>query len=395
MDLLEYQAKALFREMKIPVLPSQRIDQAQDLKGLRIPYPVVLKSQVRSGGRGKAGGIRFVENTIDAVAAANAIFNLPIRDEYPQVLLAEGKYDADQEFYLAVTLDPVSRRPILLGSSQGGVEVEEAISAVQKVVVDQGFSSFYARHLSVQMGLHQDLILAVSTIIEKMYHLFVEKDLDLIEINPLGISATGEVMALDGKVILNDNALGRHQDLGALIHSQDVIEAQTVSHPNHLPVVPPPCPLDRGLGLQLQPVEINGNIGLLCNGADLTLATVDLIVQGKGKPAHFLDLQAEDYTELTEHWRDRFYEGLELVSQSKRVKVVLINLLSHFVTSEKMASDIIYALKKKAQSGSVPQLVLRLAIYPSSELQEQLAQFPLEITDNLDEAVKLAVSLAK
>lgn len=395
MDLLEYQAKALFREMKIPVLPSQRIDQAQDLKGLRIPYPVVLKSQVRSGGRGKAGGIRFVENTIDAVAAANAIFNLPIRDEYPQVLLAEGKYDADQEFYLAVTLDPVSCRPILLGSSQGGVEVEEAISAVQKVVVDQAFSSFYARHLSVKMGLHQDLILAVSNIIEKMYHLFVDKDLDLIEINPLGISATGEVMALDGKVILNDNALGRHRDLGALIHSQDVIKAQTVSRSDDLPVVLLPCPLDRGLGLQLQPVGLDGNIAILCNGADLTLATLDLMVQAKGKPAHFLDLEAEDYTELTENWREVFYEGLELVSQSKTVKVVLINLLSHFVTSEKMASDIVHALKRKVQSGSVPQLVLRLAIHPSSELQEQLAQFPLEITDNLDEAVKLAVSLAK
>ncbi|MEA5500664.1 ATP-grasp domain-containing protein [Limnoraphis robusta] len=392
MDLLEYQAKALFREMNIPVLPSQRIDRAQDLKGLRIPYPVVLKSQVRSGGRGKAGGIRFVENTIDAVAAANAIFNLPIRDEYPQVLLAEGKYNADQEFYLAVTLDPVSRRPILLGSSKGGVEVEESISEVQKVVVEREFSPFYARHLSVKMGLQQDLILAVSNIIEKMYHLFVQKDLDLVEINPLGISPSGEVMALDGKVILNDNALGRHEDLAALIENHHLLPQVTGQD---IPSFAFPCEFDRMLQPQLKWMEAEGNIGLLCNGVDLTMATVDLIVQEKGKLAHFLDLQAEDYTELTDNWRDRLYQGLELVSQSKKVKVVLVNLLSHFVTAEKTVSEIANYLTRKVQIGDVPQFVLRLTVNPSREIQDQLTQLPVQVTESLDEAVKLAVSLAK
>ncbi len=102
MDLLEYQAKELFRETGIPVLPSQKIRHPQDLKGLKIPYPVVLKSQVRVGGRGKAGGVRFAANTIDAIAAAQAIFHLPIQEEYPDVLLAEAKYNADREFYLAI-----------------------------------------------------------------------------------------------------------------------------------------------------------------------------------------------------------------------------------------------------------------------------------------------------
>ena len=214
MDLLEYQAKSLFRQMAIPILPSQRIDNLADLKGLKIPYPVVLKSQVRAGGR--AGGIKFVENTIDAVAAAQTIFNLPIEDEYPQVLLAEAKYNADQELYLAVLLDPVARRPVLLGSRQGGMDVEGSIEQMQQVAVDQEFSPFYARRLTLKMGLQGDLIQSVSTIVEKMYRLFVEKDLDLVEINPLGISPRGEVMALDGKVTANDDALGRHPDLAAL-----------------------------------------------------------------------------------------------------------------------------------------------------------------------------------
>ena len=392
MDLLEYQAKALFREKGIPVLPSQRIDRAQDLKKLTIPYPVVLKSQVRAGGRGKAGGIRFVENTIDAVAAAQSIFNLPIHEEYPKVLLAEAKYDADREFYLAVTLDPVSRRPLLLGSSQGGVAVEEGMSEVQKVIVDREFSPFYARRLSVQMGLTQDLILAVSGIIEKMCSLFVEKDLDLVEINPLGISAGGEVMALDGKVIVNDSALGRHGDLAALIqnHHHPAKTLMPDIHP-----FPAPCQFDRLILPQLKMVELEGNIGILSNGADMTLATVDLIVQGKGRPANFVDLEAEDYTELTDAWRDRLYQGLELVSQSKRVKVVLVNLLSHFVASGKTVSDITGYLQRKAAIGYLPQFVLRLAVNPPREVLDQLTQLPVQVAENLDEAVKLAVSLAK
>ena len=392
MDLLEYQAKALFREKDIPVLPSQRIDRAQDLKGLRIPYPVVLKSQVRSGGRGKAGGIRFVENTIDAVAAAQSIFNLPIRDEYPKVLLAEAKYNADQEFYLAITLDPISRRPMLLGSSQGGVAVEEGISQVQKVIVDQEFSPFYARRLSVQMGLHQELILAVSAIIEKMYRLFLEKDLDLIEINPLGISPSGEVMALDGKVIVNDNALGRHGDLAALIQNHHNPAKVTLADIHSFPL---PCQFDRIVLPKLKLVELEGNIGILSNGADMTMATVDLIIQGNGKPGNFLDLEAEDYTELTDAWPERLYQGLELVSQSKQVKVVLVNLLSHFIASGKTISEIASYLQRKAAIGYLPQFVIRLAVNPPREILDQLTQLPVQVAENLDDAVKLAVSLAK
>ena len=392
MDLLEYQAKTLFREKDIPVLPSQRIDRAPDVKGLRIPYPVVLKSQVRSGGRGKAGGIRFVENTIDAVAAAQAIFNLPIREEYPKVLLAEAKYNADQEFYLAVTLDPSSRRPVMLGSTQGGIAVEEAISEVKQVVVEQEFSSFYARRLSVKMGLHQDLILAVSAIIEKMYCLFVEKDLDLIEINPLGINSSGQVMALDGKVIVNDSALGRHPDLAALIQNHQNPAKASLTDVYSFPF---PSQVDRVLLPQLKMVELEGNIGILSNGADMTLTTVDLIIQGKGKPANYLDLNAEDYIELTEAWCDHLYQGLELVSQSKQVKVVIVNLLSHVVASQKTISEIANYLQKKATIGYLPQFVLRLAVNPPREILDQLAQLPVQVAESLDEAVKLAVSLAK
>jgi succinyl-CoA synthetase beta subunit len=212
MDLLEYQAKELFRHIGIPVLPAQRIDHTSDLKALKIPYPVVLKSQVPTGGRGKAGGIKFVENTIDAIAAGQAIFDLAIRGAYPEVLLAEARYNAEQEFYLAVALDYTRRCPVLWGSPQGGIDSEAVKAQMEQVVVEGEFSPFYARRLAVKMGLQGQLIASVSKIVEAMYQLFIQKDLDLVEINPLGVSPSGELMALDGKVVVNDAALGRHPD---------------------------------------------------------------------------------------------------------------------------------------------------------------------------------------
>ena len=264
MDLLEYQAKELFREVGIPVLPSQRIDRPTDLKALRIPYPVVLKSQVSVGNRGKAGGIRFVENTIDAIAAARTIFNLPILGEYPQVLLAEAKYNTSQEFYLAIVIDRLACRPVLLGSSDGGMNINAFLNQIQQVVVYDEFSSFYARRLALKMGLQGDLMLAVSEIIEKMYILMQSQDLDLVEINPVGVDRNGAVMALDGKISVNRHAVGRHPNL----QPWQVVDSV------------------RNRLRTLSPLFTDvGNISILCSGNGLALAMLDGIAQGGGQVA--------------------------------------------------------------------------------------------------------------
>ncbi|WP_310485001.1 ATP-grasp domain-containing protein [Chamaesiphon sp. VAR_48_metabat_403] len=264
MDLLEYQAKELFREVGIPVLPSQRIDRPTDLKALRIPYPIVLKSQVSVGNRGKAGGIRFVENTIDAIAAARTIFNLPILGEYPQVLLAEAKYNTSQEFYLAIVIDRLACRPVLLGSTDGGMNINAILNQIQQVVVYEEFSSFYARRLALKMGLQGDLMLAVSEIVEKMYMLMRAQDLDLVEINPLGIDRNGAVMALDGKISVNHYAVGRHPNL----KPWQVVDVAR----NRLGAL---SPLFTSVG----------NISILCSGNGLALAMLDGIAQGGGQVA--------------------------------------------------------------------------------------------------------------
>lgn len=409
MDLLEYQAKALFRQMAIPVLPSQRIDNQADLKGLKIPYPVVLKSQVRAGGRGRAGGIKFAENTIDAVAAAQTIFNLPIENEYPEVLLAEAKYDADQELYLAVLLDPVARRPVLLGSQEGGMNVEGAIEQMQQVAVDQDFSPFYARRLMVKMGLQGELIQSVSAIVEKMYRLFVEKDLDLVEINPLGISPTGEVMALDGKVSANDEALGRHPDLVAMVgkkpqsgmpgdrRNPNVPDRRnSFSHELDLPLEfdpqsPPPITHPQSLNL----VELEGNIGILCNGIGLTMATLDAVTHAQGKPANFVNLGSLERDFASSALRERAQLGLELVAQDKSVKVILVNILGSAEAGGEVTSAVAGYLERKARANRPIHVVLRLFGGDRDAARERLGKLPVQLAESLDEAVSQAVSLAK
>jgi succinyl-CoA synthetase beta subunit len=250
MDLLEYQAKALFQEVGIPTLPSQRIDRPTDIKFLKIPYPVVLKSQVSVGNRGKVGGVRFVENTIDGIAAAQTMFNLPIFGEVPQVLLAEAKYAASREFYLAVLIDYRSRRPVLLGSEHGGMDLVAVMDSLQQVTIEDNFSPFYARKLAIKMGLSGNLLLRVSNIIESMYRLMIAHDLELVEINPLGVSQNGELMALDGKVTANDRAIIRHPYLQNLSR-----QSNTCKQPKAL-------------------ATGNGRIGILAEGRGLALATV-------------------------------------------------------------------------------------------------------------------------
>jgi len=402
MDLLEYQAKELFREMGIPVLPSQRIDRPKDLKGLTIPYPVVLKSQVYIGGRGRVGGVKFVENTIDAIAAAQTIFNLPIMGEYPKMLLAEAKYDADQELYLAIALNRSLRRPVLLGSPQGGIDVQAAIDQMQHVIVEQDFSPYYARRLTIKMGLQGTLIETVSSIIEKMYQLFVKHDLDLVEINPLGISATGEVMALDGKVSANDDALARHPQLVSLITKLggSPPEPREIS-----PVVMDP----------------NGQIGIICNGAGLTMATMDLVGQAGGTTASFLNIGGETRWDASPDLiRHRLSQGLELLSQQKMIRVILINLISSLVPCDEIADVILAYLEQRSlkpqlasHSGQLvrpnnlrpdtifstttrgPALVVRLVGCQSDYARTQLEKVQISLIDNLDEAVTEAVSFVK
>ena len=329
MDLLEYQAKKLFRQVGIPILPSQTIKDPRQIKQLEIPYPVVLKSQVRAGGRGKVGGVKFVENTIDAIAAARNIFNLSILEEYPDVILAEARYDAHRELFLAIALDYELKRPVLLGSSSGGMDVKLLLKNLQQVVIETEFAPFHARRLASKMNLSGNLLLAVSNIIEKMYDLFQAKDLELVEINPLGVNSEGNLMALDGKMTINDYALSRHPDIislterGAGVSPTYPIEVLSKSVKNELN--------GNHKASKVQSLDWQnpqGTIAIITNNYDLGILGWDLIIHAKKKPAFgiVLDYSLRDEQEETELFCTELKDIFNQSYSFENIKVVFINL---------------------------------------------------------------------
>jgi succinyl-CoA synthetase beta subunit len=414
MDLLEYQAKQLFTRVGIPVLPSQPISSPGELKNLHIPYPIVLKSQVSAGGRGKAGGVKFVTNTIDAIAAAQTIFKLAIEGEYPEVVLAEARYDPENEFFLAVMLDYQLKRPVLLGSSQGGIDIESLLENMQTCVVEEEFSPFYARRLATKMGLKGKLIESVSKIVEKMYHLFWEKDLEIVEINPLGIGFEGELMALDGKIRVNERALARHPELLQLMGSNlDLSSAPLESDTQEKLMAEKSSAL-------LFSLDSQGKIALICNSVDLGILTANLILENQGKVAACLVVEPSP----CEGFPQQLATILEQISTQPQIEVILVNILAseainrtviEAITNyeqckltskpnkgeERMkrpaASRLCHLVKtnseaKTSQRTKPMRWILRLVGGEVENLCSNLTNLPLEWTETIETAINLALS---
>ncbi|MEA5505944.1 succinate--CoA ligase subunit beta [Halotia wernerae UHCC 0503] len=402
MDLLEYQVKEWFAEIGIPVLPSQRIDHPTDLKRLKIHYPIVLKSQVHAGERARSGGVRVVETTIDAIAAAQTIFNLPIWGELPDVLLAESKYDAQEEFYLAVVLDTAVCRPVFLGCKEADIDWESAGERMQHIVVEQEFSPFYARQLALKMGLQGQLMQSVSSVLEKMYQLFVQKDLDLVEINPLAISSSGQVMALNGKVSINERALGRHPKIAEMVAKMTTRHSSSQIN-GHLH--------------DWDGLNMHGKIGILGNGTGSMMATFDLVVSAGGKPGICLNLRHTFLTDTSPTtFCDRLAKGLNILATDKSIQVVLINLLGSVPQAEEVAEVIAKFVEhekneltshngngngnRSRQQYHFPHLIVRLAGSELNMAKNFLAKLKtqgdaLVVVENLDEAVTEAVRFTK
>ncbi len=401
MELLEYQVKEWFRKIGIPVLPSQRIDHPTDLKRLKIPYPIVLKSQVYTGERAKAGGVRFVETTIDAIAAAQTIFNLPIWGELPEVILGESQYIGEKEFYLAVVLDTAVCRPVLLGGTEADIDWESPGQKMHHVVVEQEFSAFYARRLALKMGLRGKLIQSVSSVVDKMYQLFIQKDLDLVEISPLSVNASGEVMALNGKVSINERAIGRHPDL-------EEIAVKTANRHGRSTINPQ---LGNWDGL-----ELHGKIGILANGTGSMMATLDLVTSAGGKPGSCLNLRHALVTDVSPTtFCDRLAKGLNFLAADKSVQVILLNLIGAVTETKEVAqiiSNFMQQDNREVQSASVacstktrrghhfPRLVVRIAGSEFAAAEKLLGRLntkpdALIVLENLDEAVATSVSFTK
>lgn len=372
MNLHEYQARELFSKFGLPY-PAGRVANTPREAGniaAEIGKPVVVKAQVLTGGRGKAGGVRLAENAAQAETQASQIFGLNIKG-YPveRVLVTEAA-DIAREFYLGVIIDRVSRMPVLMASAAGGVDIEEVSQQTPEKIfslpIDPllGLQEFQARQIGFSLDLTSAQVRQFSSIALSLYRGFANMDASLCEINPLITDRSGNLQALDAKLSIDDNALFRQAELAALrdLDSEDPLERQA-----------------REQGLSY--VKLDGEVGCIVNGAGLAMATMDLVKLYGAEPANFLDIGGGARAE-------RVAEALRLVISGPNVKAVLINIFGGITRGDEVATGIVAALDQVKVG--VP-IVVRLVGTNEEEGRRILEQAGLTAVTSVTEAAKAVI----
>ena len=328
MDLYEYQGKQFFARYGIPVSPGEAVTTVDDAVAAaeRIGFPVVVKAQVQVGGRGKAGGIKLAADADDVRTHAADILGMDIKGHTVEIVWIERASDITEEYYASFTLDRSAKKHLGMLSAQGGVDIEgvaaEDPDAIAKVWVDpvEGLTEEQAKAWVAAAKLNPRATDGTVAILRKLYDAYVEGDADLVEINPLILTPTGEVHALDAKVTLDGNSVFRHPDYEAYDATQVRDEREQVAH-------------DKGL----QYVGLDGFVGIIANGAGLAMSTVDIVTQVGGEPANFLDIGGGASAEVMSG-------ALEVINNDPSVRSILINIFGGITKGEEVANGIVAAL---------------------------------------------------
>jgi succinyl-CoA synthetase beta subunit len=355
MDLLEYQGKQLFSKHAVPVPEGRHAATVEEAveAAEALGYPVVIKAQVQIGGRGKAGGIKLASNRAEAEEHAAAILGMDIRGFTVQELYVEKASEIDEEYYAAIVFDRSAKQPMAMLSRMGGMDVEEVAEtdpeAMRMLHVDPliGFQDFHGRRLAYEAGIAADVIRPVAAMLRSLYDVFVAEDATLVEVNPLLITKAREVVALDAKVTVDDNALYRHPDLAELRDLSAEDPQERMAH-------------ERGLTY----VKLDGNVGILGNGAGLVMSTLDVVAQAGGRPANFLDAGGGSKAEA-------ITSAVEVILSDDKVSAVLFNIFGGITRCDEVARGLIEAFDQIKPS--VP-FVVRLDGTNDVEGRELLAQ---------------------
>ena len=376
MKLLEYQAKEIFRRYDIPTPRSGVAESPKDAREIAERLgPVAIKAQLPVGGRGKAGGIKFAESPEEAEKIAGGLLGSRIKDIEVKKVLVEEKLDIKDELYLGVTVDRKNRCYVVLASSEGGVDIEEVAEETPEKIVKQmidpllGIRDYHCRSVAKRLGYSGREMNDLAGFIRKLYRVAFEMDAELTEINPLALTEDGFIAA-DARLNIDNNALFRHPNIAEIQREGELSEFSAREQEA------------RTLGLTY--VELDGDIGVIGNGAGLTMATLDSVTLLGGKPANFLDLGGGASPE-------RIETAVTFVIKDPRVKTVFVNILGGITKCDDTALGII---ETRRRLGSEKPIVVRMMGTNEEEGKRLLEEAGIETLDTMEEAAERAVALA-
>jgi succinyl-CoA synthetase beta subunit len=374
-NLHEYQAAEIFASHGIHTNPGSVASTAAEAMALAQPAsgPVVVKAQVLTGGRGKAGGVKLARTPEETRDAASTILGLDIREHIVRKVLVAPAVDIAQEIYLGVTLDRARRQNVVMASAEGGVDIEEVArdrpERIVRALVDPflGFHAWQARQIGFALGLAAERVAGFATIARQLYDTYLSEDATLAEINPLVLTGNGDWLALDAKMTIDDNALFRHPGFESLrdLDAEDPTELNA-----------------RQSGISF--VKLGGDIGCIVNGAGLAMATMDAVMLHGGEPANFLDVGGGASA-------DQVAKAFSLGTADPNVRAILINIFGGITRGDVVAQGITEALQRVAVP--VP-IVVRLSGTNAEEGRRILSEAGLTASESMDEAAARAVRAA-
>ena len=385
MDLYEYQARDLFERYGVPVLAGITADTPEEARAAaeRIGGVVVVKAQVKTGGRGKAGGVKVAKNPDEAFAAAEAILGLDIKGHVVQRVMVAAGADIAEEFYFSVLLDRANRSYLSLCSVEGGMEIEqlavEKPEALARIEVDPivGIDAAKAEEIARAANFPEELVAKVAAVFEKLFAVYAGEDATLVEVNPLVLTGAGDIIALDGKVSLDENAEFRQPEHAALADkaAEDPLEAKAKEQ-------------------DLNYVKLDGEVGVIGNGAGLVMSTLDVVAyagerHGGVKPANFLDIGGGASAEV-------MAAGLDVILGDPQVKSVFVNVFGGITACDAVANGIVGALAKLGDSANKP-LIVRLDgnnVVEGRQILNDAAHPLVTLAETMDEGADKAAELA-
>jgi succinyl-CoA synthetase beta subunit len=376
MNIHEYQAKEILREFGVPIPPGDIATTPAEAEALAKKYgrAVMVKAQVHAGGRGKAGGVKFCKTPADAKEKATAILGMQIKGLTVEKVLVTVAADIGSEAYVGIIVDRASKKPVFMVSAAGGIDIEEVAATTPEKIkyhpvdVRYGLQAYEAMELG--FFLYEDVKLArgAAKIMQQLYAAFMASGCSLAEINPLVVTPTGELLAVDGKMVIDDNELDRKPNIAALRDESSEEKSEVDARKNNLTFI-----------------KLDGDVGCVVNGAGLAMATMDLVKYYGGDPANFLDIGGSSNPE-------KVVNALRIITADPNVKAILFNIFGGITRTDDVANGIVTATK--ANPLKVP-IVIRLTGTNEEIAMKILTENGFSASSDMDEAVKKAVELAK